>query len=282
MVETGREVAMLTTLRTLPEGCLSDYRRDKLLARELSPDEERAARAHVAGCARCAERVREAEGDAARFAGEAPRWGEVAAAVAPERLPGVPELLRARRRRFLGLASAGMAAAAAAVLLLVVRGPAPPSSGTGAGASVGVEAGTRTKGRPRPRIGFFVKRGGAVWAGGPAETLRPGDAVRFTYSSDALRFLAIVGVDGKGQGHVLYPSAAKAARAPAGRQVALPESVVVGAVRGRERVLAVFCDRAIDVEPLQRAWLANLNGAAVPEGCTHDVLTWDQQDGPAP
>jgi hypothetical protein len=269
---------MLTTLRTLPEGCLSDYRRDKLLGRELPPDEERSARAHVAGCARCAERVREAEADAARFAAEAPRWGEIAAAVEPERLPGVPELLRARRRRFLGLVSAATVAAAAAVLLLAVRGPAPPS----AGPAPGVEPVTRTKGRPRPRIGFFIKRGGAVWAGGPAETLRPGDAVRFTYTSDALRFLAIVGVDGNGQGHVLYPSAAKAARAPAGRQVALPESVVVGDVRGRERILAVFCDRPVDVEPLQRAWLASLNGAAVPEGCTHDVLTWELRDGPAP
>jgi len=161
---------MLKTLRTSPDGCLSDYRRDKLVAKELPPDEEQAARAHLATCARCAERVREATADAARFATAAPPWEAIAAAAPKPR----------RRPR---LVSYGLLAAAASVALVatLTRGPGKDP-----------QTDTRTKGSER--LGFFVKRGETTWAGKPGEALRPGDAVQFTYSAPGSSFLAIVSV----------------------------------------------------------------------------------------
>jgi hypothetical protein len=246
---------MLKTLRTSPEGCLSDYRRDKLVGKELPPDEEQAARAHLATCARCAERVREAEADAARFGAAAPAW---------EALAGTASAARPRRRaRFL---SYGLLAAAASVALVVsvVLRPGPDGLPD-----------TRTKGGER--LGFFVKRGNATWAGKPGEALRPGDVVQFVYSARASSYLAIVSADGAGNVQVLYPAGAQAAAAPAGQDVPVPQSTILDGATGAERVVGLFCPSAIDLEAVRRGWQGGRGDPPVPPGCRADFIVWEKR-----
>jgi hypothetical protein len=245
---------MLKSLRTSPDGCLSDYRRDKLIAGELPAADAQAARVHLTACDPCAARVRQAEADAARFGTDAPRWETIAAAGATVR----PR----RRARMIGYGALAAAACVALVVTLTRPGDGPD---------------TRTKGSAR--IGFFVKRGDATWAGKPGEVVRPGDTVQLTYSVSAPSYLAVVSADDAGNVQILYPDGLQAAPVPAGQEQLVPQSTILDAVTGIERVVALFCADPIDLAPVRRGWEAQAGRGdpPVPAGCHSDALTWTKR-----
>ena len=221
------------------DACLSHLRCDQLLNGEL--DDEPTARAHVATCRRCRDRLDQHERERAHFA--------------------VP--LGPRRRRALLVASLGAAFAMAAAIALVA---APRADHGGS---------TRTKGAAS--IGFFVKHGEVVRRGGAGERVAPGDALEFTASSDRLAYLAIISVDAAQVASAYYPDAAMAAPIAAGADQVLPLSVVLDQVTGTERIRGVFCDHPFAVEAMKAQIAA---GAAAPDGCTIDALTIEKRSAP--
>lgn len=147
-----------------PEGCLSDFALDRMLAGE--PGNE-AHHAHRAACERCTKREAELRAERDAFQRDAP----------PLVLP---------RKRWIPYA--GLAVAASILLFVFVR--PPPSEDT-----------TRTKGTG-VRLGFYVKHHDAVRAGGPNERVEPGDSLRFVVASSAPRWVAVLSLDGARKGSV--------------------------------------------------------------------------------
>ncbi|WP_433929427.1 DUF4384 domain-containing protein [Sorangium cellulosum] len=248
-----------------PGGCLSELKLDELMAGQLDAAAAQEASAHVAGCSRCSARLSEMEAARASFAASAP----------PLRLdrgaPAGRSVAEARpRRRWLAPAAASALAAAAAALLFFRFNAAPG----GADAEI---PGERIKGAER--LGFYVKRGEQVLPGGAGERLLPGDALQFTTTSAEARYLAILSVDGASQVSVYYPSGPLAARIEPGREAPLPQSTVLDATLGTERIYGVFCAEAIAVEPLRAALAANPDALSVPPGCDVDMLTAEKVAG---
>ncbi|WP_437687382.1 DUF4384 domain-containing protein [Sorangium sp. So ce176] len=254
-----------------PEGCLSELRLDELTAGQLDPAAAQEARAHVAGCARCAARLFEIEAARDAFAASAPplrldrgapqdRAASAASAATTTRPP----------RRWLAPVVASALAAAAAALLFFRAAPDPVG---GAPESPG----ERIKGANR--IGFYVKRGGSVQPGGAGERLHPGDAIQFTYSATEALYLVILSVDGASQASVYYPSGPVAARIEPGRDVLLPQSTVLDDTLGAERFYGLFCAEAVAVEPLRAALAAHPDAPPAPPGCDVDALTAEKVAG---
>src|SRR5262249_38721803 len=118
------------------------------------------------------------------------------------------------RRWALVTASCGALALAAAILLVLRPKP-------------GVD-GTRLKGAPR--LDFYLKRGALVTRGGDGARLRPGDSLRFVYTSAEPRYLAVLSLDGARHASVYYPGAVQnAERIPAAVDRALEASTVLDA-----------------------------------------------------
>jgi len=104
--------------RSQPDGCLSAFRVSRAALDELGDDERGRVDAHLATCARCAERV-----------------ADERASVAAAALEPIPAALRARParpagwRRWLGPLAGAVAAAAAFILVVLPSGP-PDGPGT--------------------------------------------------------------------------------------------------------------------------------------------------------
>ena len=212
--------------------CVSDLVLDEWLAGELDAAASEHVVDHVARCERCTARRSERERDREAFLGQAPSFTAHGALIS-----GAARPTRARTRARTGwLAGAGALALAAGALLLL-RTPEDP--------------GTRSKGAAY--VGFFVKRGEHVTRGVRGQTVHPGDALRFTYTSVRDAHLALVNVDAHAAS-VYYPDAAHAAaRVRAGSDVPLDFSVELDARLGTERVYALFCAQAFAVEPVRAA-----------------------------
>ncbi|HSN89735.1 MAG TPA: DUF4384 domain-containing protein, partial [Anaeromyxobacteraceae bacterium] len=195
---------------------------------------------HVAGCERCAGAV-----ESLRAARDGAALPPLRADPAPARRPG--------RSRF-ALALAG-ALAAAAGLVLALRPDA---------------AGDRTKGAG-VGLAMWVRHGDAVRRAAPGETIAPGDAVRFAVTTPRPAWVAVLSVDPAGHASVYFPLGPTAAPVPAGTDVALPLATRLDATSGEERVVGLFCDRPVALEPLRARLEA---GAAVepPAGC--EVTRW--------
>lgn len=215
--------------------CLSSLAIDRLLAGELGADERRTAEAHLAECAACRARREHAAAFRASLGAELGTLGNLESMRRTARAAGRPS------SRLGGRATLASALAVAAALLLILHRGALESSPDGASS-------TRTKGGGR--LGFFVKRAGAVVRGVPGQALRPGDAIEFTYSAKKDGYLAVLSVDGAGRASVYYPSAPRARRFIAGERP-LDESTVLDGVVGDERWLALFCDDAVELEPIR-------------------------------
>jgi len=269
---------MFAMKTTRPSECLSDLALDEHLARELEDAARSEVEAHLAGCARCQQRRGRLEREHAAFLERAPSFHAHARRVAMaggdrgrvreeadgehahehgrdhDRADAPPA--RVTRLRLLSFATA-LGAAAAVLLFRVVPGLEPPVLTT------------RSKGAPH--LGFFVSREGKVTRGVEGQTVHPGDGLRFTYSADRAWHLAILDRDERAAS-VFFPGTARAARIGAGSDVALDFSVELDAQLGDERIHAVFCPEAFDVEPL-RAALERSAGLPVAAGCTVSVIT---------
>jgi hypothetical protein len=159
----------------------------------------------------------------------------------------------------------GVLALAAALLLFVRTRP--------------VATGVQSKGDAH--VGFYVKRGEHVWRGSDGERVQPGDALRFTVTSATASYVAVMSVDGAHHASVYYPyNGVRAVPCEAGADIALPSSVVLDSVVGEEMLIALSCDRAVELESI-RARLEGQQFVVTPavEGCTVETTRLEKDAG---
>lgn len=195
-------------------------------------------RAHLAQCERCRARHAQQERERADFYATAPSFEAHAQRFVP-----------AKPRR--GVVAGSVIALAAAALLVVLGTPSE----------------NRLKGKPS--IGFYVKRGDQVRESDGMVSLRPGDLLRFTYSSDRERYFALFDRDQRAAS-VFYPQSQQAILLHAGRDVPLQFSVELDDTQGVESVHALFCPESFELEPL-RAALEKTGRLPVPADCQIDT-----------
>jgi hypothetical protein len=229
-------------LNASPSECVSELELDELLAGELSAADQQRCEAHLATCSACRARKQAIEQTNSAFYAQAPSFAALS------RLTGAVAPKPARSRSNLRWLGAPLLAACAALGFIAMRSgdqPAPAHE-------------TRSKGAPR--LGYYVKRGESVSRGESATVVHPGDALRFVYSADRSYYLAIFSADARGVG-VYFPSGPSAELVSAGQEVALDFSVALDETLGRERVTAMFCPEAFDVDAVQSALSS---GSALP------------------
>lgn len=236
---------MFRRMSARPADCLSDLSLDAWLARDLDEDGACSVSTHLALCSRC--RGREAElsrhrAEFRRVHAEPPAW--LVAAALPQQ--------HAKTRRAAWW-TAAIAAAAAATLALLPR----------------ADESVRTKGTDH--LSFYVKRDENVRRGKPRERVHAGDQLRFTYSASSARYLAILSLDGAKRASVYFPEAEYAARVEPGTDVLLPSAIELDDVLGEERIVALFCTRALALAQL-RAELQRRQTVTAPEGCSMDEI----------
>jgi hypothetical protein len=225
---------------------VSDISFDRAYAQQLSAAEQRLVSDHVASCPRCRQRQSYLEQERAAFLAAAPSWGDYtaqhgrAAPAPPRKLP----------RFWMPLTTA--TALAAAALLMSTRLMAPSAIST------------RTKGGAQ--LGFYVKHGSQVVRGRPDHVVHPGDVLRFTYSSPAATYFALLGRDAR-HASLFYPDAKQAIALAKGAEVPLDFGVEIDAVPGDEHMYALFCSEAVALPPLLAA-LDKADTLAPPGGCS--------------
>jgi len=223
----------MSELETVPSDCLSELVLDEWAAGELSPEQRQRYEAHLAGCSACRARKLALEQANTTFYSEAPTF-DALKRLAPKSKPKL-----ARTRANLRWFGAPLLAACAALALIAVQKPQSTPL-------------TETRSKGAPRLSYYVKRGDRVMRGEPAAVVHPHDAVRFVYSADNAYYLAIFGADTHGVG-VYFPNGRTAQKVAAGQDVALDFSVELDDTLGRERVTALFCPEAFEIEPVQNA-----------------------------
>ena len=218
--------------------CLSAFTLDWWMAGELPPADAERVGAHLEGCPRCA------------AASQSLRDGRDATSLPPLRTATGPRW--AARRRGIAALAAGLAAAG---VVLWLR---PEGSGERVkGGAVG--------------LGMWVQHGDAVRRAAPGEVVAPGDAVRFSVTTRHPAWVAVLSLDPAGRASIYFPEGTYAARIAAGADVALPLATRLDATVGEERVLGLFCDCPVELEPL-RAAMERSGDAAAPQGC--EVTRW--------
>jgi hypothetical protein len=237
--------------------CISDLVFDEWLSGELDHALKPGLEAHLSGCERCSQRRDQLLDQRDAFLERLPSWDSLAARRGGQKA----------REWNLSWQRPGpwaVLACAACIALAFVIPRALPS------------AGVRTKGGPR--IGFYVKRGEQVVRGMSGEKVHKGEQLRFTYSSDAATHLGLIYHDASAA-TTYYPLDAHAAAVKPGRDVALDFAVELDAELGVERVVALFCDDPIALEPVRAALQAT---GRLPElaGCSVDVVVLDKQSTP--
>lgn len=232
---------------SLPPGCLSDLKLDASFAGEARAVRE--VEAHIARCTECRARHAELAAERQAFLAQRPEFE-------------VPQKSRRARTRVAVLS--GFAVAAAALLWAAphVQPDVP---------------GVRLKGGPR--LDYYVQREAAASRGTTLTKLAPGDRVRFSYTSERSAYLAVYGLDARGQASVFYPAAQGAARVEPGADQLLETAVELDDALGSEQVFAVFCDAPFLVEPLRLALFAQRTLEAR-SGCRIDKLGWTKESTP--
>lgn len=256
--------------------CVSDLALDRLLSDEPSDDAHAPIHAHLAACEACRTRRAAMSAQHAAFLERVPTFDALAAGVRDARDRASSDT-RTLGRRTLAVA----ALAAVATLVFVQRPGQQPTDHVGPATEQGLPVAstdtrdTRTKGGPS--VAFFLRRGETVTEAGPDTVLRPGDHIRFVYSTARPQHLAILNRDAQGVS-VYYPSGAHAVAVAPGNAVPLDFSVELDAYVGRERVFALFCDAPIALGPVKQT-LEDTGDLAAPAGCV--VRTIDLQKAPA-
>jgi hypothetical protein len=229
--------------RDSSESCISDLRFDAWFARELDAPAKAELLDHVRRCRRCRTRLDALFRSRERFSLQlvVPAWLE-------------PAARRRSVRRNVWLSCSAITLAACALLAIDARPRA-------------IE---RAKGQAY--VGFFVKHGSHVQRGSPERPLRPGDHVRFTYTTLAARYLAIMSVDRAAHVSIYFPEGARAALVEPGVDVALPSAVELDESLGEERIVAVFCEEPLPLQQLTAAVASREADPRLP-GCAADSFT---------
>jgi len=240
-----------------PAGCLSDLVLDKLATGELEASADHAsAEQHLASCDRCAARHAELKHEHEAFLAQAPSFAAHAQLVSPR---------KPQRAARWSAAAGALAMAAIALLWLRTTGDRDRIDAPD----------TRSKGAPH--LGLFIKRGYQVQRAASGAQVQSGDLLRFAYSSDRPRYLAILDLDG-GSASIYFPpqGGTQAVAIAAGNDVALDFGVEQNGSAADERIYGVFCAEPFALPPLIEA--LNQDGR-LPElsGCVVDVLVLQKQ-----
>jgi anti-sigma factor RsiW len=230
-----------------PAACLSDLSLDSYLASEASASSAATTRAHLESCAHCSQRLRAFVAERAQFLASARAQGS--GFVAPR-----------KSRAAYSTWAAGALAAACLLFVLTTTKSAQN---------------VREKGSAE--LGFYLKRGEQVQRGRSAQRVRPGDLVRFVYSSSRPRYLAVLSLDAAQHASVYFPDGPVAARVTEGTDVALPSSVLLDQTLGREQVVALFCDTPVLLAPLQSTFAQSGSLPRVPDGCEMHTLALQKE-----
>jgi len=205
---------------------VSAFARDALGLGALPEAEAARVREHLAGCETCRG---ERDTDAAMHA-------EFRARVLPRTLP------QPRRRWWMLVALPALAAAALVMFVLVRHGdPREPDLGIKGGPAWQVVA---LHGDHELRVHDFTK-------------LAAGDRVRFVVVPNGARYVTIASVDGTGAASIYY-----AAVKLEGPRVEVPDSIVLDAAPGPERLFALFSDQPLDAAPIEAKLRALGTGGA--------------------
>jgi len=248
---------------------VSDFAFDRLITRELDGSAEgEQHRAHLAACATCAARYAKLVRDAAAFRRRAPLSAPATAARPLRRSARSP----ARRFRY----AIGTLVAAAAALILFVRAGDDPDV-------------RRMKGGLQLEV-LVKHREGAVEQLLSGGTARPGEALRFRLSTPRAGFVALVSIDGAGAVSSYLPAAPRLSPIAAASGQLLDGSIELDGTLGKERLIALVCERSLptaEVLERARAALAEAHGQAQaidPEklglACSHTSFWFDKAAPP--
>lgn len=243
-----------------PEGCISDLAFDELLAGELDAEAHAPLAQHIGSCVRCTERLTALTKERVVMLTDAPSLDALAASLTPQ----LPKPKPARRKRAAlpeWIAGATAVALAASVLLWLNQ----PGVITQRSDLLGD---TRSKGAPH--IGVFIKRGERTFRAVTGDSAQAKDLLRFVYSSDQPRYLALLDLDAT-TATAYFPTSGQAQHIAAGTDVALDFSVELDGSAGEERLHGIFCPTAFDIEPV-RAKLQATRALPVLPGCTVDLF----------
>lgn len=246
----------MPAVKRQPE-CPSDFALDQLLGQSADAGERARAEAHLAVCVRCTVRYEALHNQRAGYLARLPSWQQLHA-----------QQSAAKRARFTrrGLWSAGALAAAASVGLVFALAP-----GLASGPS---DPGVRLKGGPT--IGAWVKHGAHVTRVQSGDAVAPGDALRFTYTSEQPVHFALLNRDAS-RASAYFPLGAQTEQVAAGREVALDFSIALDAQPGSEQIHGVFCDRPVPLRPLLEALQTSGRLPPLPH-CRVDVLTLEKTE----
>jgi hypothetical protein len=266
--------------------CPSDLKLDRWLAGELMPDEQGALATHVEACQSCQHRHGELAESRRSFSREAPPFATIErpASIPATRAPSAStssersERGVASRRAIAGgsarsqrshwLLGASALAAAAAIAFAVGK----PWSASGP-STLDVEGpATRAKG-PLASLGWVVRRDGHVFAGHPDQSVRAGDAVRFTVSAREPVYVAVLGLDASGRLSVYHPEAEQLSRLEAGRDQLLPTAIELDTTAGAEQLYGVFCRNEVALSRVRGAIERSPGAPALPPGCSSERWT---------
>lgn len=87
-------------------------------------------------------------------------------------------------------------------------------------------------------------------------------------------YLAIFSVDGARRASTYWPYGEHAAPIGLGRDVSLPESIVLDETVGRETVYTLFCAEPVMLEPIRSALERSPDREPQVEGCTSDRVSF--------
>ncbi len=217
-------------------GHLTIYLLDRYASELLGGEERRQAEEHASQCASCAERLRVVLAARSTFLAQHPPEQVVNRLLAE----GAP-----RRARWLWpWLTAPLAATAIALWVTWAALPGPRDERPAVLGKGGVEL----------YVAAHRPRSGASWAPRSGEPLRAGDVLRVTLATGALPHAAVYACASDGKATAIYRSSSPGPQA-------LPEALVLDDDLESMLLLAVFSERVVPDEDVQRA-LAVALGAA--------------------
>ena len=226
-----------------PAGCVSDFLLDRLIADDGAGDPDAAnIRAHLASCPRCSNRLAELESV------EAPSFRNLFAHSIERKPP--------RRAGRWTMATIAVTAAAGLVFSArIKRTDDPPAA-------------ARTKGALS--LDLALRRpSGEVTRPAQGDIVFPGDALRFEITAARPGFVTVLALDASGAVTVYAPASESTLQLEAGVPTLLPGSIVADRTLGPERIVAVLCAEAPDLEELRQAALrALLQAGGAPQRVT--------------
>ncbi|HEY0713951.1 MAG TPA: hypothetical protein VGF45_14820 [Polyangia bacterium] len=214
---------------------------------------------HVAGCARCTDRLADLRTDREVLLGSAPTENARRAAreiLATSHAAGTRESLWEVLRRRAGIVLPAFAAVGLLAIFLQ-RAPLPTAPAIDA---------DRTAERAKGALLFEMYRqrepNGPVEIARDGDQYQPGDRLRFEYSTSAPGYLFVVGVDDTGAVFPYYPDdSSPGIPVKIARRAMLSDSIELDGHRGTERIFALWSPRPIPGATVQSAVAEALRAA---------------------